>query len=416
MKREKNKAELYPHQVEKATALLKVLRKYHLAYLSGQTRSGKTATVLSTAEQFGAKRVLFISKKKALSSIQSDYELFGFDYELTLINYASVHKVEENDFDVVICDEHHSNSAYPKPSKRTKIIRKRFSHIPMILCTGTPATESYSQFYHQFWISEFSPFPEKNFYIWARKYVDVFQKQFGTHRVNDYSRAKEREISAVIEPYIVRMTRKEAGLEEEVTEHKIFIDTPEMIQKLADQVIKMRIVQGRMGRIEANTPASLASKCHQIYSGSVIIEDDQNERHSVILHDFKARAIKKQFGNAKIAIMYYFRAEWDIIKSVYGDDITDDLQEFKETGKSIALQFSTSEGMNLSEADAIVYFNLGFSGKDYLQSKQRLTVKGRKNSDIYYILERGGITQKVLKTVQNKQDYNSSHFMKDFVK
>src|SRR5699024_7668285 len=95
-------------QDEKSKELVKVLNKFKLAYLSGQTRSGKTLCVLNTADLFGAKDVLFITKKKAISSIESDYNLAQFTYKLTVINYESVHKIDRNNFDLVICDESHS--------------------------------------------------------------------------------------------------------------------------------------------------------------------------------------------------------------------------------------------------------------------------------------------------------------------
>ena len=39
--------------------------------------------------------------------------------------------------------------------------------------SGTPAVESYSQLYHQFYISAFSPFKDyTNFYKWANDFVD----------------------------------------------------------------------------------------------------------------------------------------------------------------------------------------------------------------------------------------------------
>ena len=43
-----------------------------------QTRTGKTLTALTAAENYGAKNVLFVTKKKAIDSIVSDYELGGF--------------------------------------------------------------------------------------------------------------------------------------------------------------------------------------------------------------------------------------------------------------------------------------------------------------------------------------------------
>ena len=81
-------------QEQKSTELSKKLKAFRIGILAGEVRSGKTLTVLATADKLNKKHVLFVSKKKALSSIQSDYDLAGFDYKLTLINYESIHKVD----------------------------------------------------------------------------------------------------------------------------------------------------------------------------------------------------------------------------------------------------------------------------------------------------------------------------------
>ena len=52
---------------------------------------------------------------------------------------------------------------FPKPSKRTKQIKQIVGDKKLILLSGTITPESYSQIYHQFWISEFTPFIEKSF-------------------------------------------------------------------------------------------------------------------------------------------------------------------------------------------------------------------------------------------------------------
>ena len=68
-------------------------------------------------------------------------------------------------FDLIICDEHHRCGTYPKPNKVTKLIKERYSNLPMIFLSGTPHPESYSQIYHQFWISNYSPLKSwTNFY------------------------------------------------------------------------------------------------------------------------------------------------------------------------------------------------------------------------------------------------------------
>jgi hypothetical protein len=181
--------QLRPHQIQKSKELLNVLNKYKIAYLAGEVRSGKTLTALNTAELYNAERVLFITKKKAISSIESDYKNFGFKYQLLVINYESLHKINYKP-DLVIYDESHSLGAFPKPSNRAKLCKKLFCNIPCILMSGTPAVESYSQLYHQFFVSMFSPFYKyTNFYKWANDFVDKKQLKLPTHTVTDYSHA-----------------------------------------------------------------------------------------------------------------------------------------------------------------------------------------------------------------------------------
>ena len=46
----------------KAAALLK---QYGIAYLAMEVRTGKTLTALSAADRYGAKKVLFLTKKES---------------------------------------------------------------------------------------------------------------------------------------------------------------------------------------------------------------------------------------------------------------------------------------------------------------------------------------------------------------
>src|SRR5699024_2188645 len=164
------------------------------------------------------------------------------------------------------------------------------------------------------------------------------------------------------------------------------------------------------------TPAKLQSKVHQIYNGTVIIEKDDGSTEGVILSSYKAKAIKERFKGQKIAVMYYYQMELEMIKNVFGSDITTDLDEFNDTDKNFAIQQVSTEGMNISKADCLVYLNFSFSGKSYIQSRDRLTVKDRKDNNVYFIIEKNGINGKILNIVKDKKSYNSRSFMKDFVK
>jgi hypothetical protein len=70
--------------------------------------------------------------------------------------------------------------------------------------------------------------------------------------------------------------------------------------------------------------------------------------------------------------------------------------------------------MNLSKADYLVYLNLGFSGKNYIQSRDRMTVKERESNNIYFICESDGITEKILQAVTKKKNFNSRMFKQNF--
>ncbi|MFA5300426.1 MAG: hypothetical protein WC389_19750, partial [Lutibacter sp.] len=87
----------------------------------------------------------------------------------------------------------HNCSAFAKPNKSTKEIKARFGHMPMIFLSGTPFTESISQLYHSFWVSNYSPFSHcKNFYIWFKVMGCVFTEfeTGGAWKTPNYSNSK----------------------------------------------------------------------------------------------------------------------------------------------------------------------------------------------------------------------------------
>ena len=106
-----------------------VINIHGFVYLAMEVRTGKTLTALGTAMRVGCRNLLFVTKKKAMSSISADYELLSPGYAIKVINYESLHKVEDPSvFDFIVIDEAHSLGAFPKPSGRAKkvaeIIRK----------------------------------------------------------------------------------------------------------------------------------------------------------------------------------------------------------------------------------------------------------------------------------------------------
>lgn len=401
--------QLRPYQTEISDKASELLTRLKIVYLAMEVRTGKTLTALETAKKNGAKKVLFITKKKAISSILHDYEIGGYEFEIEVTNYESLHKVGFNP-DLLICDEWHKSGAYPKPNILTKQIKEAYSRLPMIFLSGTPSPESYSQFYHQFWVSAYSPFAQwKNFYNWAKAFVNVKDKHLGYAVVKDYSAAKFELIEPILRPYMITFTQKDAGFETQVSEKIIFCDMKPQTYNLCTILKRDNIIEGKEDVILAETAVKLMQKLHQMYSGTVILESGK----ALVFDYSKAEKIRDYFGLDKIAVFYKFKAEYEALKFVFGDNLTQDLDEFNNTSKNIALQIVTGrEGISLKAAKYLIYYNIDFSAVSYWQSRDRLTTMERQNNSVFWIFAKGGIEEKIYQTVLSKKDFTLSHFKK----
>jgi len=401
---------LRPYQLEISEKAVNILNKNKIVYLSMEVRTGKTLTALNIANLYKAKNVLFLTKKKAIKSILDDYSNFNFTFDITVLNDESIHKLGL-DFDFVIHDEHHRFGAFPKPNKSAKIFKQKYSNFPMVFLSGTPFPESYSQVFHQFWVSNYSPFKENNFYKWAKSYVNVKLKYLGYANVNDYSEANYDKIKPIIDKYLVTFTQKQAGFETNVNENILYCDMNSLTYDLCEKLKNDLVIEGKNEVVLADTSVKLQSKLHQLYSGTVKFESGKRK----VLDYSKAEFIKERFKNNKIGIFYKFKAEFDALKEIYKDNLTDNLEEFNTSDKNIALQIvSGREGISLRNADYLVYYNIDFSAVSYWQSRDRLTTMERKNNDIFWIFSRNGIEEKIYKSVQNKKDYNLKIFKQDY--
>jgi hypothetical protein len=411
----KDKVVLRDYQKDIVSKGAAILKKHGFVYLAMEVRTGKTLTSLSMAELVGSKRVLFITKKKAIGSIHADYKMLNPSFDLVVINYESLHIVSSNMvWDLIICDEAHSMGAFPKPSDRANAVRELVNKLkPMvILLSGTPTPESYSQMYHQVYGIPDNPFREfSSFYRFCDKYVNVKQKKINGLLMNDYTRGLDTILTAM-EPYTISYTQKEAGFNAETTEEVLEVQMKESTYKLIAKLKKDLVVEGKEEVILGDTPVKLMMKVHQLYSGTIKFESG----NSMIVDLSKAEFIKEHFGGCKIGIFYKFKEELNALKQVFGDNnLTTDLNEFDTTDKNIALQIvSGREGISLKHADYLVYYNIDFSATSYWQSKDRMTTKDRLENNVYWIFSKGGIEKDIYKAVTKKKDYTVNHFKKDF--
>jgi hypothetical protein len=380
-----------------------------------EVRTGKTLTSLETAKLYGAKRVLFLTKKKAISSIQNDYNNFGYDFELTVTNDESMHKLEDTNYDLVIHDEHHRFGAFPKPGLATKTYKQMFGSKPMIFLSGTMTPESFTQVYHQFWVSYHSPFKHYvNFYRWADDYVNKFQKKINGFLANDYSKGNELKIMAAIFPYVITFTQQQAGFSTEIEEEVIHIDMCNKTKLIVKNLEKDLVVEGKDEVILADTPVKLMQKLHQLWSGTVKFESG----NSMVIDTTKAEFIKNRWHDKKIGVFYKFKEELSALQQVLGDSLTTELDEFDNGDfKVIALQIvSGREGISLKNADYVVFYNIDFSATSYWQARDRMTTMDRKFNKVYWLFSIGGIEDKIYKAVKAKKKYTINIFKKDYEK
>lgn len=383
----------------------------NIAYLAMEVRTGKTITALYAADMFDAHNVLFVTKKKAIASIEADYEsLRPLSYTITVTNFESVHKVAGK-FDLVIIDEAHSIGSFPKPSERAKILKQLCEGLPIIYLSGTPSPESYSQLYHQLWISSFSPWKEyKTFYKWAKEFVRVVPKKINGYNINDYNNADYDKIKSYIECFMLTYTQSQAGFNQTIREEIMRVSMRNETRSLLEVLKKDKVAHYGDAVILADSPATLLTKLHQISSGTVI--DADGNYH--IIDRSKAIAVREKFTGRKIAVFYVFKSELEMLKEIF-PEWTDSPEEFQTSSNKVFLgQFrSAREGVRLDTADALIFFNMEFSYLSWEQTKNRLQSKERTKEAVIYLIQSDcGIEQHIYDAVMNKTDFTLSHYGK----
>lgn len=389
----------------------KILKEHGFLYLAMEVRTGKTLTSLGIASTISSYNVLFLTKKKAISSIQKDYEALAPFYDLTVTNYENLHNAPNTKWDLIICDEAHSMGAFAKPSKRACQVKDliNLTKAKVILLSGTPTPESYSQMYHQVYGIPNNPFKEyKNFYKFCTKFVNVKTKMINGLSMNDYSDGMHTILEAMA-PFTINYTQSQAGFVAKTTEEIFEVELKESTYKLIKKLKRDFVVEGKEEVILGDTPVKLMSKVHQLYSGTIKFESGK----SMVIDTTKAEFIREQFMGCQIGIFYKFKEELIALQQIFGDELTTSLDEFNDSYKNIALQIvSGREGISLKKAEYLVYYNIDFSATSYWQSKDRMTTKERLENQVFWIFAKGGIEYDIYKAVSKKKNYTLNHFKK----
>ena len=169
----------------------------------------------------------------------------------------------------------------------------------VILLSGTPTPESYSQMYHQVYGIPTNPFREfANFYKFCSAYVTITEKKINGLFIRDYSKGLPS-ILEKMKPYTINYTQLEAGFQVQTSEHVMYVDLKQSTYKIIDKLKKDLVVEGKDEVILADTSVKLMMKLHQLYSGTIKFESG----NSMIIDLSKAEFIKE---NLMVERLEYF--------------------------------------------------------------------------------------------------------------
>jgi hypothetical protein len=373
---------LRPYQQQAADSLVRILQARKLAYLTGECRTGKTLTAFEAARLLGVSSVFVATRKKAIPSIVKDAAAIGLGNAI-VTNFEQVAKFAGQSFGLLIVDESHGIGAFPKASKRFRDL-KNLKFQRLLLMSGTPSPESFSQLFHQLALSPHSPWAQhKTFYAWASAgYVTVKQKYVGTSMpVNDYSNANKEKILADIQALTVQMTQQAAGFSQPIIERVHMVPMRRRTYRMANRIMR----DGVIGRpdcrsVLADTGAKVMSKMRQLWSGTVITE----AHGGIITDDSKAQYIVREWlGRSKVAILYTFDAERRMLEKMLkrsGITAVNTPEEFNAGDRDtwfVGQVQASREGVNLSTADDLIFFGIYYASLSYLQGRDRASYLGR---------------------------------------
>lgn len=398
-----------------------ILNTKGFVYFAFEPRVGKTYTAFEAAGLAGIKKLYFITTANALPHIINDWDslLNKPDCEVEMFNFDMLHKylhiAKDNDnTTAIIVDEAHYNGAYPITNLQTDQLIQITKGKRVMFMSGTPTPEGFSQIFHQLKITKYSPFPHANFYKWAKEFVNVTkEKRFGIE-VNNYDDAKEEEIKAIIKPYIMSYTRKEAGFKYEITERIKEVEMMPQTNQLIKLLLKRKVYDfsAFKGEIISDSIVKLMDHVHQISSGTIKTED--GEYH--ILDKSKAKYIKENYQGQKIAIMYKYIAEGELLKEFFPNWTKNDI-EFNLSNDRVYLAqvASAAEGTNISTADVLIMYNIDYSAKLYYQACNRIQTWDRKTEPFvdWLFNKDSNIERLIYEKLSNKMNYTATYFKKD---
>jgi len=364
--------QLNPHQEEGAVEIYGILKENALVYVEWEERTQKTMTVMEALRKTTLTDVLWITKKKPLPDLDKQWQAYcdsySPGYSLTTINYESIHKLTRKNFDCIVLDEaHHATATYPKKSKTWDKVKVLTKGKPIVYISATPYPETLAQVYHQFALSDWSPFWEySSFYKWHEAYGLPYLEYIGARQIKKYDKVKDEAVLKLIKPLFTRKTRKEIGFKHEPVDKVHYVTLDHITEKRYKEMSKDFVTIIGEEEVVAETAVAVLQKLAQLVGGTMKVEDSKNATEEKMAYKSfwtgtteKIDYIKAKWGDHdKMVIMYHYKEEEHLLK-----------HHFK---KARILQADTwAEGVSLKDYEPLIVYSMSWRTSKYIQRRAR---------------------------------------------
>jgi len=373
-----------PEQIEMADAVEQLLRKYAIAVLAAEERTGKTLASIVAIERLPVFNVLVLTTKKALSGWDSTLRNYTHEHIYTVTNYHQAHKYANFNYDLVVLDECHNYlTAYPKPSQMWKEIRQITLGKPILYMSATPHAQGYAMLYHLFKLSSFGPWNNyTNFYSWHKAYGIPYSLEINGIAIPQYDKVQPV-VKEVVEHLFYTKTRAELGFEFEPEDVLHYIEPSEYLKAAYNQLQKHKIIYTDFCKepLVCDTQSKLRAALHMLEGGTCKI--------GKIAYQCKNREkidyILEHWGDTEdLVIMYNYIEEFNKLSAV-----------FKKA--KILHGTSNAEGVELAEYRHLVIYSQDWRTAKHTQRRARQASKARtEDIKVHFLLIKNAITSAAL--------------------
>jgi len=437
---------LWEHQKRGIVFLLKLMTKGKTGgYLAFDMGTGKTLTSLSFARLVRSRRTLVVCPKSVIPTWEREAKGWFPDYfdpvlpltegnsyykselvrnfssgssnPLIVVNYDSLireplsKELSSVEWDLLILDEAHFVKSHE--SKRFKVlqnIRRKFA----IALSGTPMVQGPLDIWSQAWLLDPS-FLGKNYYAFRHTYAVM--GGFNNKQVVGYR--NQEHLSRKISKFMIKVSIDDVlELPESVSE-VLEVDLEPEAKRLHDSIYSQLREAAMEGRVGEHYAALAVTRMMQI-TGGYFHDDEKGEVRRVSYS--KERALEEALSmvgaqsGEPVVVFGVFHQDLDTILDVakriglsYGElsGRRNNLEDFRQ-GKInlLAVQIQAGGvGVDLSRSRYAIYYSVGYSLGNYLQSLARIRRPGQTRKVVYlHLVARGTIDERVFEALSAKSE------------